>query len=149
MERRSLPQGGISQELETQTLTLSPKSGTRATYETLWTRTPEGEYLLTLTSPEVSGNRPRTEARVLPPSGELDRVELNEKHLKDAASNSQGKYYHIHESEKILEELPESSRIVLGQLTDPVDLWKHWGLLLLMLSILTAEWLARKRWRLL
>jgi uncharacterized membrane protein len=149
LERRSLPQGGFSQELESQSLALSLKSGTRATYETTWTRTSEGEYLLTLTSPEVSGTRPKTEARVLPPPGEMDRVELNEKQLKDAASLSQGKYYPLSEAEKILSELPESSRIVLGQLCDPVDVWRHWSLLVLMLSLLTAEWIARKRWRLL
>jgi hypothetical protein len=79
----------------------------------------------------------------------MDRVELNEKQLKDAASLSQGKYYPLSEAEKILSELPESSRIVLGQLCDPVDVWRHWSLLVLMLSLLTAEWIARKRWRLL
>ena len=87
-------------EPETQTIQLAPREGTRATFEALLTRTPEGDYSFTLASPLTAGSRPKAEARVLPPPGELDRIQLNEPDLQRAARESHGAYYSLDRAEQ-------------------------------------------------
>src|SRR5262249_56668204 len=75
---------------ETIPLTLAKVEGTRATYQAALTRTPDGEYRFVLDQPEVTGSRPRAEAKVLPPPAELDRLEMNRADLAAAAALSNG-----------------------------------------------------------
>jgi hypothetical protein len=140
------PAGGSS---ESQTVQLAKVEGTRATYQTLLTRTPEGEYRFYLTEPSVPGNRPRSEARVLPPPGERERLEMNKAELMRAAAESRGKFYSLAEAEKVADDLPEVQRVPLNQPVPPIPLWNHalaFGLLLLLLA---CEWVVRRRERLL
>lgn len=134
-------------EPESQTLVLTPREGTRATYESLLTRSPEGDYSFTLTSPD--GVRPKAEARVLPPPGELDRTQLNERDLQKAAQESRGAYFTIDRADLVPSELPAGARVALDQPCEPFSMWNHWSSFLLILGLLTAEWVIRKKWRLL
>ncbi|GIW82187.1 MAG: hypothetical protein KatS3mg105_3994 [Gemmatales bacterium] len=61
---RTLPGGGT----EGQTLQLAKVPGTRATYEAILTRTPEGHYRFWLSAPTVEGPKPHAECRVLVPA---------------------------------------------------------------------------------
>src|SRR5262245_44709336 len=141
--------GGPPVEADSQTVQLARKEGTRATFETLLTRTPEGDYALTLASPPTTGTRPRAEARVLPPPGELDRIQLNEADLQRAARESRGVYYPFDRADRLPDELPSVPRVALDQPGDPLSLWNHPALFALVLGLLTAEWVMRKKWRLL
>jgi hypothetical protein len=149
VERTPLPQNGENREPEIQTLQLAPREGTRATYETLLTRTPEGDYKFTLTSPSVTGAKPKAETRVLPPPGELDRLQLNEAELQRAARESHGTYYPLHKAHLLIDELPEGPRVALDQPCPPIHLWNHGLMFMLVFGILTLEWILRKRYRLL
>lgn len=141
--------GGSPAEPETQTVQLAPREGVRATFEALITRTPEGEYTFTLVSPTGPGQRPRAEARVLPPPGELDRIQLNEPDMQRAARESRGAYYPLDRADQIPEELPAGPRVALDQPVEPLALWNSPVLFALVLGLLTAEWVMRKKWRLL
>jgi Aerotolerance regulator N-terminal/von Willebrand factor type A domain len=141
--------GGPVPDVDSQTIQLAPREGTRATYEALVTRTPEGDYSFTLVSPNSAGSRPKAEARVLPPPGELDRIQLNEQDLQRAARESHGLYYSLDRADQIPEELPAGPRVALDQPCEPLSLWNHPALFALILSLLTAEWVMRKKWRLL
>src|SRR4029453_5776241 len=81
---RTLPKqpGGPPAEADSQTIQLAPKEGTRATFETPGTRAPEGESAFPLARPPTTGTRPKAEGRVLPPPGEMDRIQLNESDLQ-------------------------------------------------------------------
>ena len=147
VDRRPPKVGGG--EAETQTVQLDPREGTRATFEALLTRTPEGEYSFTLATPAPAGARPKTEARILPPPGELDRIQLNEQDLQRAARESRGAYYSLDKAEDIPDEMPSGPRVALDQPCEPLSLWNHWGMLALVLGLLTAEWVMRNKWRLL
>ena len=134
---------------ESYTAQLAKVDGTRATYQTLLTRTPEGEYKFTLAEPAVSGTRPRAEARVLPPPGERDRLEMNRADLLRAASESRGKFYTLADAGKLIEDLPEAARVPLNQPVPPIPVWNHGGTFGLVVLLLASEWWLRRRERLL
>lgn len=137
--------------VENTTLALARVPGPVAQYETTLTRTPEGEYRFTLLDPEPQPglSRPSAVARVLPPLGERDRVDLNKPDLAAAAALSNGGFYTLATAEKVFEDLKNLQRIPLNQPCPPVELWNQPVVYLLMLLLLGSEWLLRKRERLL
>ncbi len=146
VERTPLKPGGPS---ESQIVQLARVEGTRAEYQTLLTRTPEGQYRFELTDPAVTGSRPRAEAKVLPPPGERDRIDMDRQALSRAAAESRGKFYTLADADKLVDDLPEVVRVPLNQPVPPVPLWNHAATFTLLLSLLGAEWLLRRRARLL
>lgn len=138
-----------SEPLETQTLSLTKVKASRAAYEALLTRTPEGEYKFWLASPTVEARKPETTSRVLPPPGELDRIRLDRAVLEQAAKESRGKFYTLADVDSLIDDLPAGTRIALNQPRPPWLIWNHALLFLLVISLLTSEWILRKRNRLL
>jgi uncharacterized membrane protein len=136
---------------ETLTLTLGRLPGPGAVFTTTLNRTPEGEYRFTLTDPEPQAgtSAPTAVARVLPPWNERDRVELNKSDLAAAAALSSGCFYTLATADNVFEDLKNLQRVPLNQPCPPVEIWNDPALYLLILSLLTAEWLLRKRERLL
>jgi hypothetical protein len=134
---------------ETVQLTLVKVEGTRATYQAALTRTPDGEYRFVLAEPEVTGSRPRAEAKVLPPPGEMDRLELNRADMAAAAALSNGGFYSLATADDVFRDLKNLQRVPLNQPCDPLPLWNHPATFGLVLLLLAAEWLLRKRERLL
>jgi hypothetical protein len=133
-------------EVERQTLQLAKLDGSRATYEALLTRTPEGDYRVTLNNPVPPGGpAPFVEGKVLPPPGELDRLQLNQTDLERAAAESRGKYYGLADADQLVRDLPTGTRVALNQPRPPWTLWNHPLLFVLLLAALTIEWLGRKR----
>ena len=128
---------------------LQLREGTRATFDALVTRTPEGNYSFVLSTPLSSGSPPRTAARVLPPPGEMDRIQLNEQDLQRAARESRGAYYPLNRAGELPDELPSGPRVALDQPCPPLSIWNHPLMFGLALSLFAAEWLMRKKWRLL
>ena len=130
-------------------LTLAKVEGSRATYQAVLTRTPDGEYRFVLTEPEVTGSRPRADAKVLPPPAELDRLEMNRADLAAAAALSNGGFYTLATAEDVFKDLKNLQRVPLNQPCDPLPLWNQPATFALVLLLLAAEWLLRKRERLL
>jgi len=118
--------------------------GSRATYEALLTRTPEGEYKFWLSSPSVEGTKPQVEARVLPPPGELDRLRMNQADMEQAARESRGKSYTLADADSLIDDLPSGTRVTLNQPRPPWPLWNHALMFLLVIGLLTSEWVMRK-----
>jgi Mg-chelatase subunit ChlD len=134
---------------ETVSLTLAKVEGTRATYQAVLTRTPDGDYRFVLDQPEVTGSRPRAEAKVLPPPAELDRLEMNRADLAAAAALSNGGFYTLASADDVFKDLKNLQRVPLNQPCEPLPLWNHPATFGLLLLLLAAEWLLRKRERLL
>ena len=135
--------------VETQTIQLTKIKGSRATYEALLTRTPEGEYKFWLAAPPVDGPRPFAEGRVLPPPGELDRLRMNQAEMKLAAKESHGRFFLLADADSLIENLPAGTRVSLNQPRPPWLVWNHAGMFALAIGLLTSEWILRKRIRLL
>lgn len=145
----TLPDGSRGEgEAETQVLALTKVEGTRATFQGALTRTPVGDYVFSLTEPEVPGTRPRAEAKVLPPPNERDRVEMNRGDLSAAAELSRGKVYTLATADAVFDELTALARVPLDKPCPPLPLWNQPAVFLMVLALLAAEWLLRKRERL-
>jgi hypothetical protein len=139
------PDGSVGPgDSETQTLVLGKVEGSRATYQGVLTRTPEGEYRFRL-----GDAGPRAEVRVLPPPGERDRLDMNRADLQRAAAESRGRFYTLADCETLIDDLPETTRLPLDQPCPPVQLWNHAATFALLLLLLCNEWVLRIRERLL
>jgi uncharacterized membrane protein len=136
-------------EVEAQTLKLAKLDGSRATYETLLTRTAQGTYKFWLAAPTPPGAKPLATAVVLPPPGEMDRLQMNRPDLERAALVSRGKFYTLADADRLPEELPPMPRVTLNQPRPPWPLWTHPAVFALAIGLLTGEWLLRKRRQLL
>jgi hypothetical protein len=137
-------------DTEVQTLQLAKVEGSWATYEALLTRTREGKYRFWLSTPDVSkqqpnGQKPSAEGTVVQPPGELDRLRMNQLELTQAAEATQGRFYTLASADRVLDELPAGTRIALNTPRPPRLLWNHWLCFLLVMGLLTSEWLLRKR----
>ena len=136
---------------ESATLTLTRIPGPGVQFETTLARTPEGEYRFTLIDPETAPglSAPSAVARVLPPLNERDRVQLNKPDLLAAAALSNGGFYTLATADKLFDDLKNLQRVPLNQPCPPVELWNSPWVYLLIVLLLSAEWLLRKRERLL
>jgi hypothetical protein len=112
-------------------------------FEGIYQQTDDGNYRARLTSPSVEKLEP-VEFTVLPPPGELDRIQMNERELKEVAQSTRGVYHPLSELAKVFKELPPGRKVSLH--TDPpIELWNKWPMLVLLVSLLAAEWILRKR----
>jgi len=137
-------------DTEVQTMQLAKVEGSWATYEGLLTRTREGKYRFWLSAPDVSkqqpnGQKPSAEATVVQPPGELDRLRMNQQEMSQAAEASRGRFYTLATADRVLDDLPAGTRIALNTPREPQLLWNHWLCFLLVMGLLTSEWLLRKR----
>lgn len=107
----------------------------------------EGEYEVRLLPPPVlQGPIPRATFRVDAPASELERVQMNEPELVRTANISHGVFYTPVTVGGLLQQLPRPEKVPLD--TDPpIPLWNTWPVLGLFLTVLTTEWLLRKRKR--
>lgn len=144
VERRPLKNSGAG-DTEVQTLQLAKVEGSRASYETLLTRTPEGEYRFWLSAPTPPGPRPRADCRVLPPPGELERLRMNQADMERAAEETHGKFYNLADAPKLLDDLPTGSRVVMSTPGPPWLLWNHIATFGLIVGLVGTEWILRKR----
>jgi hypothetical protein len=140
-ERRNPARPG---DTEVRTLQLSKLEGSRATYEALLTQTPEGEYKFWLSSPSATP-KPRAEARVLTPPGEMERLRMNQADMERAAEESHGRFYTLAEADRLVAELPVGTRVTVNAPGPPYLVWNHFALFLLALMFLSTEWLLRKQ----
>ena len=149
-EYRPPARAGEQPDTEVQTLQLAKVDGSWATYEALMTRTREGKVRFWLSTPDVSkqqpnGQKPSAEATVVQPPGELDRLRMNQQELTQAAEATQGRFYTLATADRVLEDLPAGTRVALNTPRPPRLLWNHWLCFLLVMGLLTSEWLLRKR----
>lgn len=131
-------------ETESQSLTLNRMEGSRATYEGVLVRTSVGRHRFRLATP-ATPVPPTAQAVVLPPPGELDRLQLNQSELERAAVVSRGRYWPLVEAGRIPDELPAMQRVPLHQPRPPYPLWSHPAMFALAVALAGFEWLLRKR----
>ena len=136
-------------EVETQELLLTRVKSERAEFEAVLTRTPEALYRFTLMEPDAGPNPPRAEAKVLPPPTERERLDMDRPALIAAASVSHGGFYTLENAEKVFDDLHNLEPIELNEPLPPLPLWNHPVVFGLLFCVLVAEWLLRKRERLL
>ena len=141
VERRALDKSG---DKASRTVKLSKLEGSRATFESTLTQTPEGEYHFWLSEPTAKP-RPRVECKVLAPPGEMERLRMNQSEMEVAASTTQGKFYTLADADRLPDELPSGNRVTVNAPGPPMTVWNSSLLFLLAaLGLLTAEWFAEE-----
>ncbi|HWG43502.1 MAG TPA: VWA domain-containing protein [Gemmataceae bacterium] len=142
VERRNPAKAG---DTEVRTVQLSKVDGSRATYETLLTQTPEGDYKFWLTQPTAPNPKPRAECKVVRPPGEMERLRMNQTDMERAADESHGRFYTLADAEHLLDDLPTGTRVTVNAPGPPYVVWNRFPLFVLAVLLLSAEWLLRKQ----
>ena len=127
-------------------VTLNQVPGTRNVFEGALPQAPEGDYDVRLLPPPIlDGPIPTATFRVEAPASEFERVQMNEPELRRvAAATTGGKFYTPLTADTLLKDLPKPSPVPLD--TDPpIPLWNTWPVLALFLTLITLEWVLRKR----
>lgn len=106
-----------------------------------------GNYTATLFQPATESD-PQAQFTITAPPNEQANLRADAKAMQDLATTSRGKFYRLSASEQLFSELPRGNAVRLGTLP-PVPLWNSWWAALLFISLLTAEWLLRRKARML
>ncbi len=130
-------------------LKLVKAPGSRGTYQGVETDTPEGTYTFTLT--ELHNGKsppaplPRVSCKVLSPPGEMHGLRLNQPELETAAENTHGEYFSLADADKLPAKIPTVARPSVNVPGPPSLVWNHILVYMLVLSLVSTEWLLRKK----
>jgi hypothetical protein len=126
------------------TVELRRAEGRAARYVGTATDLAEGIYTAKLISPTIEGLAPVADFTILPPPGEMDRVETDVAELTSATRISGGKLYRAEDAADLVDDLPAGRHAPTTRLPD-VSLWNSWPVPVLFLALLVSEWILRKR----
>jgi hypothetical protein len=131
-----------------QSVTLKRSRQRADTFEGTISQTRDGDHLVRLSAVGGEAVNQLARFRVLPPPGELDVVRLDEAELRDVAKQTGGRYLPLDEADRLFDEgvLPYGKRVPVDN-DPPIPLWRSWPMLLLFAGLLLAEWLLRKRFK--
>ena len=130
-----------------QRLVLTKVPNTSSIFETRIETLPNGSYHAWVNSPSFDQTAPAVDFRVVVPSRELRDRGLAADELTQATKASRGGFYTPATAYRIPGDLP-TGRPVTIERRDPMPLWNRWELLILFVCLLSAEWILRKRYRL-
>ena len=105
---------------------------------------PVGAYHAWIAVPTLEGRAPAADFTVMPPQGELARVQMETAEMRQAAETTKGRFYTLADADRLPDDLPEGRQVPIENLP-PAPLWNKWPVLLLFLILLIGEWLLRKR----
>jgi hypothetical protein len=138
VERR----GDVQRKIE---LTRLPQAPT--VFEGTLNQAPEGAYHAWVATPSFKEQPPATDFRVEAPQRELQIRSLDRADLVQTAEKTHGRHYSLATADMLPDELPRGETVPL-ETRDPIPLWNRPEVLVLFALVLLAEWLLRKRLRL-
>lgn len=106
-----------------------------------------GKYEAQLVQP-VTPAQPKATFEILAPDGELSELRANVAGMQQLAQESRGKSYPREQLRQLLDDLPTGTAIRVGALP-PKPIWNAWWVALTFVALITAEWLLRRRARML
>ena len=116
-------------------------------FEAQLPRLNEGSYHAWISQPAFKEAPPATDFRIEAPQRELQRRGMDKTDMQLAAKQTHGRFYTLEDVDRLPSEIPHGTPVPL-QTENPIPLWNRWEVLSLLVTLLTAEWLLRKRWRL-
>lgn len=134
---------GVSQDVTLKRVALTPH-----VFEGSLLRLADGSYHAWVLTPSFPGAPPSADFRVESPDRELRIRGIDRRELTAAASTTQGRAYSLSTVDKLPDEVPPGKPLTL-RTDEPVLLWSRWEVLIVFVSLMTAEWLLRKRLKLL
>ncbi len=117
----------------------------RGIFEGSLQNAPTGKYHAWIAAPTIAGASPTVDFLVESPPGEAALTQMNAAELRRAAAVMKaGRYYTLTTAHQLLDDLPEGEQVVVERL-EPFPLWNWPPVVLLLLAVLAAEWVLRKR----
>ncbi len=107
----------------------------------------DGTYHAWVAKPDFAQTPPSTDFRVESPDREFKVRGTNHPDIQSAAKISHGRAYNLATVEKLPDDIPVGQPIPLRS-EEPIVIWNRWEVLAIFASLLTTEWLLRKRLRL-
>ncbi|MGA2618704.1 MAG: hypothetical protein ABSF26_13910 [Thermoguttaceae bacterium] len=129
---------------QTRRLQLHRLEAGRGAFEGLLSTLPAGGYHAWIAVPALAGRAPAVDFAVAPPPGELARVQMETAEMRQAAEITKGRCYTLADAGRLLDDLPEGRQVPIENLP-PLTVWNKWPVLLVLLVLLTGEWILRKR----
>ena len=141
----------VRNESNTYGLTYTDKEGKPGHFAGSFAPPAVGDYELRATAQEYKGDGPDSPAasfRAEEPQREMGDVRADRPLLKDLAARTRGLSAEIFELAKLADPqlIPPASERVVTQ-GRPVPLWDTWTTVIAFLLLLCAEWIVRKRYR--
>lgn len=127
---------------------LKRKNQSETLFEASVSELPEGTYHAFVTEPVAGKSPPAVDFRIEIPVKEVSRLEMDLGELELAAKKTDGHFLNWSDAEKLPQLIPPGRPVTLRS-EEPITLWNHWIGLILLATILSAEWILRKRNRLL
>ena len=131
-----------------QTVKLARLRDLPTAFEGQLSRLGEGTYHGWVSQPAFHEAPPSVDFRVEVPQRELIQRGMDKADLQLAATTSHGKLYSLDDVDRLPHEIPRGTPVPL-ETDEPIPLWNRWELLTLFVGGLAAEWLLRKRLKLL
>jgi hypothetical protein len=75
----------------------------------------------------------------------MDQLRMNQVDMKRAALQTHGRFYTLADAERLPDDLPAGTRVPLNTPQPPLLLWNHFTMFLLVLGLLSTEWVLRKK----
>ena len=116
----------------------------RGIFEGIASGLPAGRHHAWVAIPAMEGRAPAADFSVVAPQSEMERLAMDSATLEQAAAQTLGHYYRFADAGRLLDDLPAGRQVPVESLPAR-PLWNRWPMLLAVLSLLTAEWLLRKR----
>lgn len=128
-------------------LQLAPLEKSPGIFEGSVSNIQEGAYHSWVSQPILQGTPPSVDFRVEISQRELVNRDMNQSDMKKTARESRGKYFPIFAAEQLPRSIPAGHPVPLEN-EEPIPLWNRWEFLILFTLLISAEWLLRKRFRL-
>ena len=126
---------------------LAPLEKSPNVFEGSYSNITEGAYHTWVSQPILQGTPPSDDFRVEISQRELLIRDMNQNDMQKTANETRGKYFHIFAADQLPRAIPAGHPVPLEN-EEPIPLWNRWELLILFTLLITAEWLLRKRFRL-
>jgi hypothetical protein len=133
---------------ERRTVALNRSPGHPTIFEGTATALPLGVYHAWVASPSFRDAPPAVDFRIETASDELLRRNLDRHELEQTAQITHGDFLTLADASSLPSRIPPGHPIPLST-RERIPLWNHWEVLLLFAGLLTAEWVLRRRARLL
>tara|TARA_R110002111_G_scaffold262586_2_gene339305 strand:+ start:2265 stop:4676 length:2412 start_codon:yes stop_codon:yes gene_type:complete len=135
-------QGEASRPVKLSQLEKSP-----SIFEGSYSNITEGAYHTWVSQPILQGTPPSDDFRVEVSQRELLIRDMNQSDMQKTARETRGKYFHIFAADQLPQAIPAGHPVPLEN-EEPIPLWNRWEFLIFFTLLISAEWLLRKRFRL-
>jgi len=152
LEKESVKVEITGPEGRLETIDLTPVEGAPGHYSATYAPGPEGDYALRSGEPEFrpkeGPDTPAATFLVVFPDREMGDTRADAALLRDIALRTRGKAFTLDRIAEVGDKdlIPQASERVVTQ-GRPVPLWDTWTTITIMLFLLCAEWILRKKFR--